>query len=50
MDDYADTFGGRQRFEEMIRRVQEVPYTWLYLRLDTKPPQALMNFQEQLYP
>ena len=50
MDDYADTFGGRQRFEEMIKRVQEVPYTWLYLRLDTKPPQALMNFQEQLYP
>ena len=50
MDDYADTFGGRQRFEEMIKEVQAEPYTWLYLRLDTKPPQALKNFQEQLFP
>ena len=36
--------------KEMIREVQSEPYTWLYLRLDTKPPQALKNFQEQLFP
>jgi len=50
MDDYADTFGGRAKFEEMIKIVQSEPYTWLYLRLDTQPPQALKNFQEQLFP
>lgn len=50
IDDYADTFGGQERFKEMIKEVQAEPYTWLYLKLDTQPPTAFKNFTHQLYP
>jgi hypothetical protein len=50
MEDYADVFGGKKKFQEMIKIVQAQPFTWLYLKMDTKPPTALMNFTDQLYP
>jgi hypothetical protein len=34
----------------MIKIVQAQPFTWLYLKMDTKPPTAMMNFTDQLYP
>ena len=44
IDDYADTFGGKARFQEMIKEVQKEPYNFLYLRLDVTPVQAFKNF------
>lgn len=50
IDDYGDTFGGREKFTEMIKEIQKEPYTWLYLRLDSTPPVAFKNFTHQLFP
>lgn len=47
--DYADAFGGREKFEEMIKEVQKEPYTWLYLKLDVNPVQAFKNFTTRLF-
>ena len=49
-EDFADTYGGREHFMSMVARVQAVPYAFLYLKLDTQPPEAFLNFSEQLYP
>lgn len=48
-DDYADTFGGAGKFEEMIKEIQKEPYNWLYLKLDKSPPEAYKNFQTRLF-
>ena len=49
VEDYADTFGGKESFLNMFQRVQAAPYQWLYLKLDTTPPTAFLNFEEQLF-
>ena len=49
VEDYADTYGGKENFMNMFRRVQEQPYQWLYLKLDTTPPTAFLNFEEQMF-
>jgi hypothetical protein len=48
-DEYADCCGGDAKFDEMIKRNQENPYSWLYLRLSTSPCQVFLNFKEQLF-
>tara|TARA_R110000744_G_scaffold159998_2_gene276185 strand:- start:628 stop:1404 length:777 start_codon:yes stop_codon:yes gene_type:complete len=50
IDDYADAFGGREKFEEMIKIVQSKPYQWLHLDLTKTPPVARLNFDQQLFP
>lgn len=47
-EEYADSCGGTQKFEEMIRRNQEQPYSWLYLRLSSSPCEVYLNFKERL--
>ena len=49
-DDLADTFGGSEQFEKMFRRAREKPYSWLYFRLDSTPPEVYLNFKEKLFP
>jgi len=48
MEDYADLYGGEGHFQSMIDRVQETPYSWLYLNIEDGV--AYKNFTEQLYP
>ena len=48
-DEYADAVGGSQMWDEYIRRNQEAPYSWLYLRLSKSPCEVYLNFKEQLY-
>ena len=47
--DMADTFGGQDKFNEMMAEVRKEPYNWLYLRLDKQPPEAYKNFQQRLF-
>ena len=47
--DFADTFGGVDKFNEMMNEVKKEPYSWLYLRLDKNPPEAYLNFQKRLF-
>jgi len=49
-DDIADTFGGSSEFDKMFARAQEKPYSWLYFRLDSTPPEVYLDFKEKLYP
>jgi len=48
-DEYADSVGGSEKWEEYIRRNQEKPYSWLYLRLSKSPCEVYLNFKERLY-
>jgi hypothetical protein len=48
-NDFADTFGGAAKFDEMMKKVQEKPYQWLFLKLDKSPPEAYLNFEERLF-
>tara|TARA_R110002096_G_scaffold79948_5_gene187713 strand:- start:505 stop:1272 length:768 start_codon:yes stop_codon:yes gene_type:complete len=48
-DEYSDAVGGSQMWDEYIRRNQENPYSWLYLRLSKSPCEVYLNFKEQLY-
>ena len=48
--DIADTFGGDQAFDEYLERARQEPYSWLYFRLDSQPPEVYLNFKEKLYP
>tara|TARA_R110000744_G_scaffold101612_1_gene195858 strand:+ start:2125 stop:2856 length:732 start_codon:yes stop_codon:yes gene_type:complete len=45
--DLDDSFGGR--FEELMDRARGEPYHWVYFRLDSNPPQAFLDFTEQIY-
>jgi hypothetical protein len=45
--DLDDTFGGQ--FEAIMLKAQQAPYNFVYFRLDSTPPQAFLNFKEQLY-
>jgi len=49
-DDVADTFGGSKKFDEMMERAREKPFSWLYFRLDSTPPEVYLNFKEKLHP
>ncbi len=49
-DDIQDTFGGSEVFDDMFKRAQEKPYSWLYFRLDSSPPEVYLDFKEKLYP
>ncbi len=48
-DEYADSCGGDALFDSFIKRNQEEPYSWLYLRLSTSPCQVILNFKERLF-
>jgi hypothetical protein len=48
-EEYADSCGGEQLFDSFIKRNQEAPYSWLYLRLSTSPCQVILNFNERLF-
>jgi len=45
--DLDDSFGGR--FDELMEHARGEPYQWVYFRLDSTPPQAFLNFTEQIY-
>ena len=47
--EYADSCGGAQKWDEMIRRNQEQPFSWLYVRLSSTPCEVYLNFKEQLF-
>jgi hypothetical protein len=36
-------------FDEIMARAQGAPYQWIYFRLASTPPQAFLNFTEQIY-
>ena len=42
--DLDDSFGG-----QFMDRARGEPYQWVYFRLDSTPPQAFLNFTEQIY-
>lgn len=48
-DDIGDTFGGQKAFYSYIERARQVPYSWLYFRLDSSPPSVFLNFKEKLF-
>jgi hypothetical protein len=48
-EDLADSIGGGAKFDEMFARAQEKPYSWLYIRLDSTPPEVYLNFNERLF-
>jgi hypothetical protein len=48
-DEYADCVGGSQKWDEMIKRNQEQPYSWLYLRMSRSPCEVYLNFKERLF-
>ena len=45
--DLDDSYGGR--FDELMERARGEPYQWVYFRLDSCPPEAYLNFSEQIY-
>ena len=45
--DLDDSFGGN--FDEIMEKARGEPYQWIYFRLDTTPPEAYLNFKEQVY-
>jgi len=49
-EDIQDTFGGSKAFDSYMERAREKPYSWLYFRLDSTPPEVFLNFKEKLYP
>jgi hypothetical protein len=50
VDDWADTFGSRKNFLELFKKVQRVPYAFLYLKLDAPGGvEAHLNFEKLLW-
>ena len=47
--EYADCVGGSENWNSMIRRNQENPYSWLYLRMSRSPCEVYLNFKERLF-
>jgi hypothetical protein len=45
--DLDDTFGGR--FDEFMTKAKVNPYSWLYFRMDSTPPEVFLNFKEKLF-
>jgi len=48
-DDIQDTFGGSAKFDEMMAIASKKPFSWLYFRLDTTPPEVYLDFKEKLF-
>jgi hypothetical protein len=48
-DDIGDTFGGHQAIDDYLARAREKPFSWLYFRLDSTPPEVYLDFQERLF-
>lgn len=49
-DDIADTFGGSAAFDTYMDEARKNPFSWLYFRLDSTPPEVYLNFKDKLYP
>lgn len=49
IEEYGDSFGGSQSFEDLWDQCNE-PYCFLYLKLDRTPCEAYKNFNEKIYP
>ena len=49
-DDIADTFGGSAAFDGYMDAARQTPFSWLYFRLDSTPPEVYLNFKDKLYP
>jgi len=47
--EYADCVGGSENWNAMIKRNQENPYSWLYLRMSRSPCEVYLNFKERLF-
>lgn len=45
--DLNDTFNGQ--FDTIMDRARGEPYQWIYFRMDSTPPQAFLNFVEQVF-
>jgi|TARA_R110000744_G_scaffold280233_1_gene392367 hypothetical protein len=45
--DLDDTFGGQ--FDSIMERARVTPYSWIYFRLDSTPPEAFLNFTEKVF-
>mgnify|MGYP003132381179 CR=1 FL=1 len=48
-DDIGDTFGGHAAIDHYIERAREKPFSWLYFRLDSTPPEVYLDFTERLF-
>lgn len=48
-EDLADSIGGGLKFDEMFARAAAEPFAWLYIRLDSTPPEVYLNFKERLF-
>mgnify|MGYP003625448513 CR=1 FL=1 len=48
-DDIQDTFGGSAKFDEFLEKAKQKPYSWLYFRLDSTPPEVYLDFKERLF-
>lgn len=49
-EDIADTFGGNAAFDSYMEEARKTPFSWLYFRLDSTPPEVYLNFKDKLYP
>ena len=48
-DDIGDTFGGHAAIDTYLERAREKPFSWLYFRLDSTPPEVYLDFKERLF-
>ena len=48
-EDIGDTFGGHAAIDAYLDRAREKPFSWLYFRLDSTPPEVYLDFQERLF-
>lgn len=48
-DDIGDTFGGYDAIDEYLERARQKPFSWLYFRLDSTPPEVYLDFKERLF-
>ena len=48
-EDIGDTFGGHAAIDTYLDRAREKPFSWLYFRLDSTPPEVYLDFQERLF-
>ena len=49
VEDWADSFGGKQNFLRLFEQARTTPYAFLYLKLDTKPLKAYLNFTKLIW-
>ena len=50
VDDWADSYGSRKNFLALFKKVQKIPYAFLYLKLDAPGGvEAYLNFEKLLW-